>query len=1290
MKHKTLLKAFSLFLCLALLIGCFPLTAFADTAEEISMTEGDVLADFVPAGTACTSTDAAVAWVDENGSLNALKPGTVTVSDGQTETTVTVADYDDGSAVVGNLKLLARFNDSMQFYDGHVYLLFTSYQDGVEVRVDDLYAGYEISDSYYADIRQDIANGSNHTGNITDDYFTFSKKMKSVTLDRGELVTIGMYRDFDMSVPQAALGSVKNSSLWNDLSAAGKTAVIEALFKLMETGKVSPEEAMARFREVLGDEDLDYNKLIDGVVEGGVCFNRELYNQKLEWDQYENVTYDMDITANQLQTLVANLGGNLNKFSILKNSCATVALRAWNAAVGTRNGADTAYKLSSSGSGILSIIDAPKGVRQSMENRLPGCYVNSAEGVAEPGAGYQDDTGWVYVSAPKAVAPVTYVYAETPVQVDESKTELTKLINIAKAGAGIAYNKDAQEIGVRVDSKQEDDVTTVDFIDFTINGQVVSVHRYKVPPEGVWFTMPVEAAAGTDYYVTDAEGRVLPSEYYAEEGKVSFCADNLPVSVKVVGSTEGAQNLLRTTIVNGDKAETEIYYLDGGNKVALGAAETVKADTVIYVKPMMKPDAVDYVPADITLNGYSCLDSRNYDAEQAAYRVEMPSSYANLTVIYDKAVVRALTDNNVQVFVGDTLEISDYAELAVGRNERLSDAIIWKTLYNGDNVVSIDGGTVKAEKEGAAVLWACAQDNPVIGVPFNVEVFSSRDDVAEIRFNDNSTDSFALTAQLGEWNSTVSKSGTFVKKGAVIGIAPLYTDSKALYTVVCNGAPVRCGETMVADKDLDIRVTFAKALVTNMPKEVKLAAAGDTYPLSAKVAYDGLRRIFTPYDTTLTYTSSNPSLVTVDEAGLMQVNGEVPENGGVAIVTAYAGSSGNRVFAQTRVVVGDYQGDRIVGSVTISARPIVQAQLVAHGALTFTAYEDTDLNVSYYNYYKPNDKYIALMHDYELHPEKYTADPALYNDNELGIDDRESYFDAFHSGAGTPAQTLSLQGGESITLSNYGYESANLDNIVKALENSTISSSKDAQELVNQINNYKSGEGFDGVAAFDSFAATVAQIIRESRATGHNPADGHSEGGLDINREVYNQFRRSDSQLPNNYYTIEITADEFAMMEQYIANPDNNYYSLMDKNCATGSVDIWNATLSDKPELRLTGNYTGVAVEPESLYIELGLLGENADLDGEGGKDFYPRITAPCVPYLLGDADGDGNLSIRDVTAIQRVLAEAEPAGFDAAAADADGDGAVTVADATLIQRYLAEMPVGLPVGERFCPLQKR
>ncbi|MBQ1453123.1 MAG: hypothetical protein IIZ23_04055, partial [Ruminococcus sp.] len=264
---KKLMKVLALTLGIMLIMSCLPLTAFAAEGDtELSMTEGDVIIDFVPAGTACTSSDTSIAWVDGNGSLNAMKAGTATLSDGDKEYTVTVGDYSDGSEVVGNLKILARYNDSMQFYDGHVYLLFTSYQDDVTVAVNDLYAGYEISDQYYKDIRANLMNGSNHGGNDTEQYFTFSDTMKSVTLDRGEIVTIGMYRDFDMSVPDAALGSIKNSSLWSGIVNAGKAAVVETIFGMFDKSVISADEAFAKFKATLDEIGLDYKIIDPGFV----------------------------------------------------------------------------------------------------------------------------------------------------------------------------------------------------------------------------------------------------------------------------------------------------------------------------------------------------------------------------------------------------------------------------------------------------------------------------------------------------------------------------------------------------------------------------------------------------------------------------------------------------------------------------------------------------------------------------------------------------------------------------------------------------------------------------------------------------------------------------------------------------------------------------------------------------------------------------------------------------------------------------------------------------------------
>ena len=77
------------------------------------------------------------------------------------------------------------------------------------------------------------------------------------------------------------------------------------------------------------------------------------------------------------------------------------------------------------------------------------------------------------------------------------------------------------------------------------------------------------------------------------------------------------------------------------------------------------------------------------------------------------------------------------------------------------------------------------------------------------------------------------------------------------------------------------------------------------------------------------------------------------------------------------------------------------------------------------------------------------------------------------------------------------------------------------------------------------------------------------------------------------------------------------------------------------------------------------------------------------IPYKLldeiklGDANGDGNVNINDVTYIQMKTAEYVVFNeLQLTAADVNGDGVVSIEDATLIQQYLAEFEVAYPVGE--------
>lgn len=1297
MKKRLFANLLCVILCAALLLSCMPLTVYAEPADaSVQMVEGEVTEGFFPAGTACTSSDPSVAWVDENGSLNAMKTGTATVSDGVTDYTVTVDDYTDGSEVIGSLKLLARYNDSMQFYDGHVYLLFTSYQDGVNVTVPDLYAAYEIDDRYYADIREDISKGSNHTGKDANEYFSENREINSVTLDRGEIVTIGMYRAFELSVFQAALGSIQGSSMWKELTAAGKAAVVTALFDYLNKGKIDSDEALARIKAVLDEEGLDCNKLIDGFVDGGVCFNRELYNQKLEWDQYENVTYEMDITRNQLDTMMLYLTGNNGKFSVLKNSCATVALSAWNGAVGMRNGEKTSYYLTPEAEGIYSVIDAPKGVRDSIVKRLPGYYLNNAQGVAEPDAGYQDDTGWVYVSAPEKVAPLTYVYKDGFL-IDEEGFKMSALISAAEGEQRLSYNKDAQEIGVSVKHETNSDYTTISGVDFTVNGTTVSLTGDNIPEDGVQFKVPYAEPAENEYYrILDENGEDL-SGYYSE-GYLFIYTQTLPITYRLASAEyeeEPAGIGVHVNSTEDSDITTEVYCKNGDEKIVIEESAYLDPGTKVFIKTNIPEDDTAHILSRIEFAEENVMDSDHYDAEENAFFVTVTDEFTYLIIYYEEAAISLKGEDILQIKVGDTVDVKDHAALKVSYSDEELTNIVWETVYDPyDGAVAVDGGILTGKKQGVVLMKACAAENPNICVVLTVEVYDNFDAVCAVTMDDKANQDYQVCYTLDDVDRsfTVPFSGYRVNKGAVMTVKPVQESSKALRSVKFNCKEVKAGESYTVEADTEVKVTFADAAINGMPKSVKLVSKDDTCQLEAKVKYTGLLQFLPVYDSSVTYRSSDP-LIAVNDSGLITVAGDIPEGGCIVSVTAYAGSSNDKVSAVCKVVVGDYQGDRIVGSLTISARPMTMEEMVAHSMVTFTAYEPVSLDVSYSSYSKPNQKFYDLMQDYADHPENYTSDPALYNGNELGLENRESYFDIYVGDAFSEPQPIELNAGESITMSNYGDENPEILYLLKTLENSTLSAySPQAQELVSQIKKYLDGEDFEADAAFDNLIAVLIQTYGYTRTTGYNPADGRTKGGLMINKEAYVQFVRERVKSANNYYTVDITADELAMLKAYLADPQNNYYSMFIESCATSTVDIWNTTLSDRPELTIKGNFTGLANDPVSIYYEVGALRYKSGIGGKGGNDFYPRILVlepsekpvdPSGSPLLGDVDGDDEVTILDATFIQRKLASIPISiEFNDIVADTDCDGSVSIIDATYIQRWLANLKSNDNIGK--------
>ena len=100
--------------------------------------------------------------------------------------------------------------------------------------------------------------------------------------------------------------------------------------------------------------------------------------------------------------------------------------------------------------------------------------------------------------------------------------------------------------------------------------------------------------------------------------------------------------------------------------------------------------------------------------------------------------------------------------------------------------------------------------------------------------------------------------------------------------------------------------------------------------------------------------------------------------------------------------------------------------------------------------------------------------------------------------------------------------------------------------------------------------------------------------------------------------------------------------------------------------------YGGSAVDNQAFFSP----------DGKALPSLSVFAQVAKAPCLLGDADGDGDVSIIDATVIQRVLADIEVAVYIEEAADIDGDGDVSIIDVTWIKRWLAGIDCPYPLGE--------
>lgn len=140
--------------------------------------------------------------------------------------------------------------------------------------------------------------------------------------------------------------------------------------------------------------------------------------------------------------------------------------------------------------------------------------------------------------------------------------------------------------------------------------------------------------------------------------------------------------------------------------------------------------------------------------------------------------------------------------------------------------------------------------------------------------------------------------------------------------------------------------------------------------------------------------------------------------------------------------------------------------------------------------------------------------------------------------------------------------------------------------------------------------------------------------------------------------------------------------------------DLANKCISAEEEyysLGIVGNYTNIFDLSDQAKEDLQLL-ENPEATDEQLEAEYNSLlkavfntgfTGGCVaPYLVGDVNHDDEISILDVTLIQKELASCDDSYFiHDSFMDANRDLCVSIDDATDLQKYIAEMPAQNEIG---------
>ena len=278
-----------------------------------------------------------------------------------------INDYDDtakwerglAGGVLGCVRLIAHHDDNENFIDGHAYIVYTSYVNGLELSIDNLY-GYYISnpekkalldsvcdageDAKVVSWRStvDELNEANYAAReqAADELYIPQKHdiyaKGTITLNRGDYCSIGNYT---MLSQQEIIDTDYVPFIKNDLT---KLTLKEKLLIIDFACKVLKQDLDEDYYKdhiddllyAIGERAETFvGHALFGHTEGGVWINRELNHQKLGYDQGPNEVVEQDATEEQLNVML-NHFANHSYYNIFTHNCVTATAGAWNEVYG--------------------------------------------------------------------------------------------------------------------------------------------------------------------------------------------------------------------------------------------------------------------------------------------------------------------------------------------------------------------------------------------------------------------------------------------------------------------------------------------------------------------------------------------------------------------------------------------------------------------------------------------------------------------------------------------------------------------------------------------------------------------------------------------------------------------------------------------------------------------------------------------------------------------------------------------------------------------------------------------